>query len=80
MPEMNIYTKTIREIIVENEGLSWKYAIITMTLNEDEEEDVLIEYWEKNTETDSWEKKSDFRIDLFCAQQVFEAGLNILLK
>jgi hypothetical protein len=71
--DVEVYTNSIKEIVAEDNGLSWKYII-----TDSAEEGIIIEYWEKNIKTKEWKKDSDFRIDIFCAKQVFESALKIL--
>ena len=71
---VDVYIKSIKEIIAKDGDLSWKYIITDMG-----EEGINIEYWEISLDsTKTWEKKSDFRIDIFCAKQVFESSLNVI--
>ncbi len=72
---VNIYIDSIKEIIAEDGGLSWKYVV---NVRDDELKETILEYWELNlNDHKTWEKKCDFRIDQFCAKRVFEAGLNM---
>ena len=71
---VNIYIDSIKKIIAEDGGLSWKYII---NVRDDELKEIILEYWELNLDSKKWEKKCDFRIDQFCAKHVFEAGLKM---
>ncbi len=76
MEGVDVYINSIKEIIAEDGGLSWKYIINVR--GDDELKETVLEYWEINlNDHKTWEKKCDFRIDQFCAKHVFEAGLNM---
>ncbi|MCE5220194.1 MAG: hypothetical protein LLF98_02705 [Clostridium sp.] len=71
MPD--VYINSIKEVVAKDGDLSWKYVIKDIG-----DEGVFIEYYEISLDGKrNWEKKSDFRIDLFCAKQVFETGLKV---
>lgn len=73
MDDIKVYINTIKEVLVEDNGLSWKYII-----TDNEDEGILIEYWEIDLKTKIWKKESDFKLDTFCAKSVLESALKLI--
>jgi hypothetical protein len=72
---VNIYVNSSKEVVAVDGELSWKYIIS----NNDDEENIIIEYWEISLDgTKNWEKKNEFKIDSFCKKQVFQSALELI--
>lgn len=75
MDGVEVYVDSIKEVVVVDGDLSWKYKITN-----DELEGIILEYWETNLSTKKWEMQSEFRIDKYCAKEVSESILKIIAE